>query len=667
MKSYMRLGLLTKPVWVGLGMFLVLTILTQFLSYFWYQSARQAEMRRLNSQADATQERLQVTLNNCLSSTRTLAFLVEEHGVPADFDRVAQKLLRATPLVDAIELLHGGVITHVYPLGGNEAAIGYDILSDTVRHSGAVKARRTRDFFFAGPVKLKQGGIAVIGRQPIFIDGQFWGFAAGLIRLSTFLKASGIDAREDHDFTYQIARVHPENGSEEFFLPPKGSRSRENFATIEIPNTEWRLYVSPANPQQISTFALTFAAFGLVLSLLVGLFSAHMAAQPEKLSRLVKQRTAQLTTEKELSDSIINSLPGVFYLYDKNRRFYRWNRNFETVSGYSSAEVSEMHPLDFFQGDDKARVGEKIDAVFKNGKAEVEAQFYTKSKDKITYYFNGTVAYLNNNAYLVGMGIDITKRIRAESDIQNLNVRLQATVDRLQARNTDLQQFSYIVSHNLRSPLAKILGLAGIFNDHPEEQPMLIAKITEATQHLDDVVRDIGTIVSARNAHDKREHTSFDHELQLALKTLEDEVSQSQAVITTDFSGAPGIVTVQSYLQSIIYNLVSNAIKYRKPDLPPAIHLQTRKYEHGICLTVKDNGIGIDLVRHGEKIFGLYKRFYTGPVQGKGIGLCLVKNQAESLGGKVEVESRLNEGTTFSVYLPVNDEKRNLEQPHPFN
>ena len=648
-------------------MFLVLIILTQLLSYFWYQSARQTEMRRLNDQADATRERLQMTLNNCLSSTRTLAFLVEEHGVPADFDRVAQKLLSVSPLVDAIELLRGGAITHVYPLKENEAAIGYDILSDTARHSGAVKARRMRDFFFAGPVTLKQGGIAVIGRQPIFIDNQFWGFAAVLIRLPNFLKASGIDARADHDFIYQIARVHPEDGREEFFLLAADTHSQENFATIEIPNTEWRLYVSPAKPHQILTYALTFVAFGLVLSLLVGLFSAHMAAQPEKLSRLVKQRTAQLTTEKELSDSIINSLPGVFYLYDKNRRFYRWNKNFEAVSGYSSVEVREMHPLDFFQGDDKVRVGNKIDAVFENGKAEVEAQFYTKNKDKITYFFNGSLAYLDNTAYLFGMGIDITKRVRAETDVQNLNARLQATVDRLQARNTDLQQFSYIVSHNLRSPLAKILGLAAIFNDYPGEQPMLIAKITEATQHLDDVVKDISAIVSVRNADTKQEHTSFQHELQLVLKTLEDEVSQNQAVITTDFSEAPGIVTVRSYLHSIIYNLVSNAIKYRKPGLPSAIHLRTRKYEHGICLTVKDNGIGIDLVRHGEKIFGLYKRFHSGPVQGRGIGLCLVKNQAESLGGKVEVESLLHEGTTFSVYLPVNDEKHTLEQPHSFN
>lgn len=667
MKFHMRLSLLRKPLLVGLGMFLVLVILTQLLCYFWYQSARQAEMRRLNSQANAMKERLQTTLSNSLSSTRTLAFMVAEHGVPQNFDRVAQKLLEVSPRVDAIELLRGGVITHVFPINGNEAAIGYDILSDTVRHSGAVRAMRTRDFFFAGPVKLKQGGIAVIGRQPIFIDGRFWGFAAVLIRLSNFLEAAGIDAGGDHGFRYQIARIHPAHGSEEFFLPVRDAYHHGNFATIEIPNTEWRLYVSPANTNEIMGFTLTLSAFGLALAVVVGLFSGHTVARPEKLSILVEQRTAQLIIEKNLSDSIINSLPGIFYLYDSKGRFLRWNTNFETVSGYTADEVSKMHPLDFFQGDDKKLVSEKISVVFEKGWAEVEAPFYTKSKEKITYYFTGNVANLDNQACLVGMGIDITKRIRAERDIQNLNARLQATVDRLQARNNDLQQFSYIVSHNLRSPIAKILGLASIFNDHPNEHPMLVAKIAETAFHLDDVVKDIGTIVSARNADNKHEYTSFSHELQLVLKTLEDETVQSKATISADFSGAEGIVTVRTYLHSMIYNLVSNAIKYGKPGVPPVIYLKTSRYEQGICLTVKDNGIGIDLVRHGGKIFGLYRRFYTGPVQGKGIGLCLVKNQAESLGGKVEVESRVNEGTTFSVYLPVTDERSTIEEPHLFN
>lgn len=103
-----------------------------------------------------------------------------------------------------------------------------------------------------------------------------------------------------------------------------------------------------------------------------------------------------------------------------------------------------------------------------------------------------------------------------------------------------------------------------------------------------------------------------------------------------------------------MFNLLSNSIKYRLPGVPVTIHLQTRKVNDIICLSVKDNGMGIDLVKNNEKIFGLYNRFHSKKIDGKGIGLNLVKTQAESLGGNVEAESEVNCGSTFKIYLPVN-------------
>jgi len=493
-----------KPVFIGLGMFLVLTVLTQLLVYFWYQSARHTEIQRLTNQANAKKERVHITLTNSLSSIRTLAFVVEEYGIPEDFDRIGEKLLQVNPLVDAIELLEGGVITHVYPVNGNEAAIGYNVLSDTVRHRGAVIALKRKNFFFAGPVKLKQGGIAVIGRRPIFIHGKFWGFAAVLIKLSSFMKATGIDADSNRDFRYQLSRVHTD-GHEEYFLPAPAIPNEGDFATIEVPNTEWKLYVTSLSQNQIYHHAIVLSALGFLFTTVVGIFSWYTATQPEKLERLVERRTSQLSMEKQLSDSIINSLPGIIYIYDKDMKFFRWNRNFESVSGYTSDEVKDMHPLDFFEGEDKELLRSKIETVFEKGQADVEAHFYTRNKEKIIYYFNGNMAHFDGNTYLIGMGIDISKRVAAEKDIQDLNVRLQATIERLQARNNDLQQFSYVVSHNLRNPIARILGLASIFGDDTNENKIIVDKITEATAQLDETVKDISTIVSARNITEKYE------------------------------------------------------------------------------------------------------------------------------------------------------------------
>lgn len=641
-----------KPVFIGFGMFLVLTVLTQLLVYFWYQSARYTEIQRLSNQADAKKERVHITLTNSLSSTRTLAFIVEEYGIPEDFNRIAEKLLKANPLVDAIELLEGGVITHVYPVNGNEAAIGYNVLSDTIRHRGAVIALQQKNFFFAGPVKLKQGGIAVIGRQPIYINGKFWGFAAVLIKLSGFMKATGIDADSNSDFRYQLSRVHTD-GHEEFFLPAPAIPHKGDFATIEVPDTEWKLYVTSQSQNKIYQHVIILSALGFLFATVVGIFSWYTATQPEKLERLVERRTSQLTMEKALSDSIINSLPGIIYIYDKNRKFFRWNRNFERVSGYTSDEVKDMHPLDFFEGEDRNLLSDKIETVFEKGQADVEAYFCTRNKEKIMYYFNGNVVQFDGNTYLIGMGIDISKRVAAEKDIQDLNIRLQATIERLQARNNDLQQFSYVVSHNLRNPIARILGLASIFGDDTSENKIIVDKITEATTQLDETVKDISTIVSARNITEKYEYISFIDILDNIRHELKNEIDQSKAEISADFTKAPGILSVKSYIHNMIYSLVSNAIKFKTPGTPARISIRTTLYNQGICLEVQDNGIGIDLAKNGAKLFGLYKRFGPESIPGKGIGLCLIKNQVESLHGKIEVTSKLQEGSTFTIYLPT--------------
>jgi PAS domain S-box-containing protein len=131
-----------------------------------------------------------------------------------------------------------------------------------------------------------------------------------------------------------------------------------------------------------------------------------------------KEAESRLIREKELSESVINSLPGVFYLFDETGKFLRWNRNFEIVSGYSSSEISTMHPLNFFDEDEKPLIAERIGNVFKTGTADVEANFRTKDGKKIPYYFNGWAIEFEGRTCLIGMGIDIAKRKKAEDAIK---------------------------------------------------------------------------------------------------------------------------------------------------------------------------------------------------------------------------------------------------------
>src|SRR5690606_26281901 len=122
------------------------------------------------------------------------------------------------------------------------------------------------------------------------------------------------------------------------------------------------------------------------------------------------------------------------------------------------------------------------------------------------------------------------------------------------------------------------------------------------------------------------------------------------ACITTDFSDVRSIVTVKPYLDSILYNLISNAIKYRHPERKPDIHVKAEKVDGEICISIQDNGLGIDTALFQEKLSTLYSRFHV-HVEGKGIGLYLVKTQVTAIGGRIEIDSQVDVGTTFRVYF----------------
>lgn len=131
------------------------------------------------------------------------------------------------------------------------------------------------------------------------------------------------------------------------------------------------------------------------------------------------------------------------------------------------------------------------------------------------------------------------------------------------------------------------------------------------------------------------------------------QIQHSEARFIYDFSAYPVIYSVKSYIHNLLYNLISNAIKYKKHSLAPEIYLSSYKVDdHKFCIECRDNGIGLDLERHKGKLFGFYKRFHT-HVEGKGIGLHIVKKQIELLNGQIEVTSAIDEGTTFKILLPI--------------
>ena len=225
-------------------------------------------------------------------------------------------------------------------------------------------------------------------------------------------------------------------------------------------------------------------------------------------------------------------------------------------------------------------------------------------------------------------------------------------VNDLVQRNKDLEQFSYIVSHNLRAPVANILGIVDVIQTmgiNKREEIKAKGYLAIAARNLDTVIKDINTILDLKHSiNEKREIVRFDELLSQVKFSLDTAINNELVQITCDFSEVNGMITLKSYLYSIFYNLITNSIKFRQPGIKPAIEITSTTLNDKIYIYFKDNGLGIDLKQNSQYLFGLYKRFHH-HIDGKGMGLYMVKTQVESLGGNISVISGVNKGTEFRI------------------
>lgn len=225
--------------------------------------------------------------------------------------------------------------------------------------------------------------------------------------------------------------------------------------------------------------------------------------------------------------------------------------------------------------------------------------------------------------------------------------------EQLTRSNSELEQFAYVATHDLRAPVSNLKNLFELFRSQGfvnEENQAILQRLEISTNEIHDTLHDLISIVSLKK--DLMEHmteVSFSEIFQQVKLGIEEMIQKSDAQIETDFSEVNSLQYIPNQLKSIIQNLITNAIKYCHPDRSPHIQLKSFIDHNYICLSIKDNGIGIS-DNHKNKIFGLFQRIEEG-IEGKGIGLYITKSQVESLGGKIEVESVPGIGSTFILYL----------------
>jgi signal transduction histidine kinase len=235
--------------------------------------------------------------------------------------------------------------------------------------------------------------------------------------------------------------------------------------------------------------------------------------------------------------------------------------------------------------------------------------------------------------------------------------KLKHTAENLIHRNKELEQFTYIISHNLRAPVANIMGICQILDmgtDNQGESDQLIGILQVSVAKLNEVIMDLNHVLQVRQqVHEQMEKVNFSVMVDDIKQIFKNYLEDGEVDIQFDFKSANHTQSLKSYIYSILYNLISNSIKYKQLNTNLLIQLTTYAKGDKIIIVVQDNGKGIDLNKNGVKLFGLYNRFDT-TVDGKGIGLYMVKTQVETLGGCISVESAINVGTTFRIELPKN-------------
>ncbi|QNT75893.1 sensor histidine kinase [Dehalogenimonas etheniformans] len=370
------------------------------------------------------------------------------------------------------------------------------------------------------------------------------------------------------------------------------------------------------------------------------------------LEERVIERTAELTREKNISDTTIESLPGVFYLFDTQGKFLKWNKNWELVTGVTAEEMPSKTVLEFFEGEDRTLIEQRIGEVFEKGQSTAEANFVSRDGRRTPYYFTGRLVVLDGKECLIGVGMDISERKLAEEAIKS-------RTEELARSNAELEQFAYIASHDLQEPLRMVSSYVQLLGKRYQgkldaDADEFIHYAADGANRMQRLINDLLAYSRVGTRGGTFEPTPLESILNQALDNLKMLVSDSGVIITHD--ALPMVYGDAGQLSQVFQNLIDNAIKFRGDDVP-RVHISAEIRGNECVCSVQDNGIGI-APEYRERIFLIFQRLHTrSKYPGTGIGLAICKRIVERHGGRIWVESAPEGGSVFHFTLPISPKK----------
>jgi PAS domain S-box-containing protein len=767
-----------RPRTIGFLLFLILSIANITVSLLRNQIMRVEEHQEMNKILSEVHENMEQSLKNCYSTTVSLALTLNNDGIPQNFDTISKELLHSNPIVSAVQLVPNGIIKYIYPMKGNEAAMNLNILVSTDDEVEAKKSIEIKKIYLAGPLKLRQGGIGIVGRLPIYHNNKFWGFSAVIIKLETLLNVAGINDINKSKYYFQFSKKNPNTSKEQFFLHSNTDFTNKYFVSQSINDSGWVIYLVAKKHYTIYSSILISAILGLIIALLLGVLTTKLLKKPEELGFLLKAQEAKLLKNELKFKTIFEQATIGFVIIDAlTGDFIEANNKYCEMLGFTLAEIKEKgvrsitHPDDvnktlknikklnegkiaeyvsekrtltktgkyiwvtltisplwetnekpttliaFIQDITKSKISEELikksQARFKSlidtidgivWEFDLETMNSTFISEKTEYILgysvedykdipnfwedhihpedreyaialsakankdytnhvseyrmiskNGKVVWIRDIMNYVfedgkpvisrGIMIDIT--IMKESE-KELNDSLQLVTE----QNKRLLNFSYIVSHNLRSHTSNIESIISLIEsaESEEERNEMMHLLKSVSESLDETMKHLNEVVNINtNVNLVIKPLNLSKYINKAKEVLSEQILANEATFITNIPENATINYNSAYLESILYNLISNAIRYRHAERKPIIAIKLYKENDKDVIEISDNGIGIDLVRNADKIFGMYKTFSNNP-DAKGIGLFITKNQVDAMGGSITLESIPNVGSKFKIY-----------------
>ena len=386
----------------------------------------------------------------------------------------------------------------------------------------------------------------------------------------------------------------------------------------------------------------------------------------------LKSSSEELIKSEARFRQLLESTPDAMVIVNKEGKIVFVNTQTERLFGYSNTELENQYVEILMP----AGLAQKHQTHRNNYNKAPKTRMMGEGRELLGTRKNGqdfpVEISLNpidtGEEVLVAAGIrDITKKKKVERTIKQLNQSLEEQVKRrtklltnkteeLERSNKEMEHFAFLASHDLKAPLTNIESLINLMESQnmvTKEGKPIIDKLNQTIKGSKEKLESINYAISIKNRNDIIvENTNLKNALDHVITLIGDMIENTNTKLEISIPEGLKVHFPTVYVQTVLQNLISNAIKYKHPNRSPIINISATQEKDSIALLIKDNGRGIDLDTYGGKIFGLFQRFHF-DVEGKGMGLYITKSIIENYGGSIEVESILDKGTSFKIKLPL--------------